>query len=374
MQRIRVMHLIDGLGSGGAERMVVNLVNSLPRSRFQPVLCTSRFDGQLSASVCQDVTRIRLNRRHRFDIAAILRLAKAMRQLNVRIIHAHSTSLFLAIAIRALNRRVRVVWHDHYGPPAGLRRKTWVYGPAARKADAVITVSETLVDWTHERLHVPKSRVRYIPNFVCPAEHRSGVPELPGEPGARIACVAGIRAEKDLISLVRAMELVVKRVPAAHLILIGPVHNAAYWQEVQAEIASRSLARNITWLGERNDIATLLSGCDIGVLSSRSEGFPVVLLEYGMARLATVSTDVGQCSEVIEGGKAGILVSSEDPTALSAGLISLLLSTERRRELGGRLAERVAHCYSAESVLGMVGNVYAQVLESPESQSGLAAE
>ena len=342
--------------------MVVNLVNTLPRTRFQPFLCTSRFEGQLSSGVRADVGRLCLQRRHRLDMAAILRFSRMLDEIGVDIVHAHSTSLFLALAARALNRRIRIVWHDHYGPPAGLQRNRWVYGLAARRTDAIIAVSEKLVDWMRYQLHVSEDRVRYIPNFVCrPARPASQV-SLPGERGSRIVCVAGIRNEKDVGGLIQAMEAIAARAPRAHLLLVGPIHDPVYWGSIQDQIARRNMGNRVTWLGERDDIPDILAGCDIGVLSSRSEGFPVVLLEYGLAGLAVVTTDVGQCSEVIDHGKAGILVPSENATALADALLSTLLSTETRQHLGAALARRVDETYAAETVLERVADIYMEVL------------
>lgn len=364
MKSVRVMHLIDGLGAGGAERAVVNLVNTLRGTSYQPVLCTSRFDGILSARLHPSVLWVRLNRQNRFDLGAIKRLAAALNELDVGIIHAHSTSLFLALAASRLGRRPAVIWHDHYGPPAGFQRSCAVYGPAARRAAAVLTVSEPLVGWTHQYLGVARSRVQYMPNFFCRSESAATPPELPGQPGSRIVCVAGVREEKDLLNLVRAMRAVVQRVPDCHLLLVGPVLDPTYWENVQREILALHLSSHISWLGARSDVDTILSGSDIGVLSSKSEGFPMTLLEYGLARLGVVSTDVGQCAEILDSGRAGLLVPPENPDLLSQSIVSLLLSDENRRSLGERLEFRVNQRYSPEAVIKFIEGIYAEVLQS----------
>jgi glycosyltransferase involved in cell wall biosynthesis len=223
-------------------------------------------------------------------------------------------------------------------------------------------VSESLSAWISNSLHVPESRVRYVPNFVCKAENGTAIANLPGHAGKRIVCVAGIRPEKDLINLIQAMRQVVDQVPDAHLLLVGPVISPVYFQKLQELVRSCRLENNITWLGERKDICSILSACDIGVLSSASEGFPVVLLEYGLARLGVVSTKVGQCGEVLDGGAAGLLIPPGDSPALSSALLSLLASEERRRSLGELLGCRVQCRYSAEVVLKLVENIYADAI------------
>ncbi len=113
--RIGVMHMVDALELGGAERMAVNLVNLLPRDQFQPYLCTTRKDGPLAKLISTDVVRLSLNRRNRFDPSAVSRLARFIRNHDIRIVHAHGSSLFLASIVSRFSN-VRVLWHDHYGP------------------------------------------------------------------------------------------------------------------------------------------------------------------------------------------------------------------------------------------------------------------
>jgi glycosyltransferase involved in cell wall biosynthesis len=106
---------------------------------------------------------------------------------------------------------------------------------------------------------------------------------LPGSRGSRIICLANFRPEKDHFTLVRAMALVVNKVPEAQLLLAGKTNDESYKQAVQREIADRRLESNISVLGERHDVAEILKACDVGVLSSASEGLPMSLLEYGAA-------------------------------------------------------------------------------------------
>jgi glycosyltransferase involved in cell wall biosynthesis len=150
---------------------------------------------------------------------------------------------------------------------------------------------------------------------------------------------------------------------------------------VKQEVARNSLGQNISILGQRRDISALLHVCDIGVLSSRTEGLPVSLLEYGMAGLPVVATQVGECEEVLDRGGAGLLVPPQSPRDLAEALLSLLDSRERRALLGERFLHRVQKLYSTKAIIERVCLVYTQVLESnrteatcgESSQDGLCA-
>ena len=147
---------------------------------------------------------------------------------------------------------------------------------------------------------------------------------MPGKPGRRIVCVANFRPQKDHPNLLNAMAMVKDSVPDAHLLLAGEAADDDYKAGLAARIAELGLEGNVTWLGARRDVPAILAQCDVGVLSSRSEGLPLALLEYGAAGLATVATAVGESAEVLGSGASGVLVPPGCPEALANAIIRLL--------------------------------------------------
>ena len=372
MSRVGVMHVTDTLDAGGSERVAVNLCNLLPRERYRTYLCTTRRDGALAGEVASDVGRLRLGRRWRFDAAALGRLAAFVREHDIEILHAHGSALFVSGLAAMLPPRPLLVWHDHFGLPLETRSALFDR-PLARRARGVIAVSEPLADWSRRRLKVPAERVRYVPNFVCEPPADLSTPELPGERGARVVCVANLRPQKDHLTLVRAMARVARGHASAHLLLVGASIDAGYRAQVEEEIARLGLARRVTLLGGRRDVPAILRACDIGVLSSVAEGLPLALIEYANAGLAAVATRVGQCAEVLDEGRAGVLVPAGEPGHLAEAILSLLGAQAERAALGGSLRERARRLYSAESIVRQVCEVYEQVLRA-RGGAGAAAK
>ncbi len=104
----------------------------------------------------------------------------------------------------------------------------------------------------------------------------------------------------------------------------------------------------------RPDVPAILKACDIGVLASMSEGLPVSLIEYGMASLAAAATDIGQCSEVLDSEKVGLLVPRNDSERLAAALLSFLQSPEKRARMGRAFRKRVDDVYSEGPAMGRI--------------------
>jgi glycosyltransferase involved in cell wall biosynthesis len=362
-QRLGVMHLVDTLEVGGAERVAVTLVNHLDQSRYVPHLCSTRREGPLAFAVDRSVRRLKLNRRWRFDVGPVLRLQRYIRRNQISVLHAHGSTMFLARLIGMFPPYPAVIWHTHYGRFAVENRKAPAYAAASRGIQGVIVVNRELEAWCQDMLQLPAHRVWYLPNPVAAWKPGKSV-ALPGNHGSRIVCLANIRPEKDHLSLVRSMAQVAAAVPAAHLLLVGSVRDPELFGAVQSEIKRLNLANNISYLGSRQDAAEILDACDIGVLSSASEGLPMALLEYGRAGLPVVATAVGECEEVLGRGSVGILVRPGSGEELASALITLLQNSHLRARLGACFRQHVADSFDATKIAQRLDGIYQAALDA----------
>jgi glycosyltransferase involved in cell wall biosynthesis len=358
MSRLGVMHLVDSLAMGGTERVAVNLVNALSGAGYAAHLCTTRKEGPLAPLVATHVPRLQLARRSTWDFAAITRLVQYIRTHEIRVLHAHASSILVANLASRWWPYPRVVWHDHYGVNAQAERSPWLYRLLTARVRHVLAVSQPLVQWARERLHFPAERVHYVPNFVCESEPHTLAAALPGESGRRIVCVANVRPVKDHLTLVRALAEVRAEHPSVHLLLVGGCDDENHVAAVRAEIERLNLSASISLLGPRTDVAAILAQCDLAVLSSAAEGLPLSLLEYGMAGLPVICTNVGQCADVLDQGHCGVLVPSQQPAALAQEINTLLAAKAERNRLATAFQTRVRNVYSAQAVLGQITELY----------------
>jgi glycosyltransferase involved in cell wall biosynthesis len=362
MSPIPVMSIVDTLEPGGAERVAVNIANLLPRDRFTSYLCATRRTGPLQMLVAPDVGLLQLERTRRFDINALRRLVAFIGDRRIRILHAHGTSLFIAAISSLFSPYPAVIWHDHFGRYAVEERSAPIYRMLSRRVAGVIAVNEPLANWSRDRLGVRADRVWYLPNLVYREKTGDRPPRLPGQPGSRIVCVANFRPQKDHLTLIAAMKEVLGSVPSAHLLLVGAATDSEYFDFIRAEISRQCLGPYVSILGERRDVPDVLEACDVGVLSSVSEGFPLTLIEYGAAGLPAVATRIGQCAEILDDGQAGILVPPKCAGDLAAALLLLLGSAAKRDTLARALRRRVRMKYSPGPIIRQICKIYESVL------------
>ena len=357
---MRVLQLIDSLETGGSERVAVNLANALSREINKSFLCATRKEGLLKESLLKDVGYLFLNKQKTIDFKAISSLNAFVKTNNINIIHAHSSSFFLAIIIKILNKKVKVVWHDHYGNSEFLEnRRFGVLKVFSKKFAHVFCVNKTLEAWAKEKLKI--KNVTYLPNFAT-VDTQKPVTELKGIWNKRVVCLANLRPQKDHLTLLKAFKKVIENHPEWTLHLVGKDFQDVYAEEVKQELIDLGLKNSVFILGSKPDVFHILRQCDIGVLSSKSEGLPIALLEYGLAKLPVIATKVGECVNVIHQKKNGLLVDASDSKLFADAMIFYIENETVRRELAIVFEKHIQQNFSEQSQLDTIVEIYNRII------------
>ncbi len=357
----RVLQLIDSLAAGGAERVSVNLANALSEVGIKSFLCATRKSGPLEQFIDSNVKKLILHKTSAIDLEAIYALVKFIWKNHINIIHAHSSSFFMAVLCKPFVE-VKIVWHDHNGiryEADQKQNKTIKY--FSYFFDAVISVNEKLAQWSKDNLHLSKDKINYIQNFAILSCQNSNL-KLPGNKENRIVSLSNLRWQKDHMTLLKAFKEIVKKYPNFHLLLVGQDNEDEYSDMIKSYMQEEKLEKNVHILGSRSDTADILLNSTIGVLSSESEGLPVALLEYGLAKLPVVSTDVGQCGDVLGQGAYGEVVAVKNSDALAESLLKLIEDEELRNSLALKFYDHVQNNYSKDVVINELIDIYKRVL------------
>lgn len=356
---MRILQLIDTLTAGGAERMAVNISNVLADNGHEVVLCASRCGGSLEHFIDKKVIYTTLNKKNGCDPRAFVRLLKLIRKHKIELIHAHSSSVFWAAASKLFHPKLKIIWHDHNGSRIKRINKNKLYIAISPLINGFIGVNNELFKWALKNLKVKSGNIIQLNNFpyLDPIKTKVNKNNI-----LQIVCVANLRPVKDQLTLIKAISEIRNLLPdlSFKLFLAGAYCFDDYFSQIKELIKKLDLLSIIEIVGPVDNVSELLGVSDIGVLSSISEGLPVSLLEYGLACLPVVVTNVGQCAEVVDFGNAGLVVSPSDPLALAAALLDLIQHPEKRALLGSRLKERVEKEYGAGKFL----SEYNKLIES----------
>jgi glycosyltransferase involved in cell wall biosynthesis len=163
--------------------------------------------------------------------------------------------------------------------------------------------------------------------------------------GVKIATVGSVNPEKGIDVLVRAAKFLQTRLQSAaktHFFIVGPIYDSQrdYGDRLQQAIEAENL--DVHFLGYRDDVPEILKASDIYVCSSNNEASPTAVWEAMAMGVPIVSTDVGDVSHFVEGGKpCGLVVPLGDPAEL-AGAVSSLIEDRRKRKQYSENAREVA--------------------------------
>ena len=334
--------------------MAVAYANSLSKRIEASFLCCTRTEGGLKGRLEPGVGYFYLGKKSTLDITAFLRLRSFIKEHNITVIHAHSSSFFLAVFLKFFLKQVKLVWHDHLGERVHWEKAPLILRWASYWFDGIISVNKPLAAWSGSKLHSKK--VCFIKNFLQESGTERTSVKLDGENTFRIICVANFRREKDHLTLLEAFRKVLLESADISLHLLGKDENDLYSKEIKKYIRDKNLSGKVFIYGLQANIPDFLKQADLGVLSSVNEGLPVALLEYGMAELAVVSTAVGNIPEVLEG--TGKLVPPENPEALGKALLFYIRNDIARREDSKKLYQKIKREYSEEAVLPEIIQFY----------------
>ncbi len=353
---MRVLQLIDSLSPGGAEKMAVTYANALVGQIEGSYLCCSRMEGMLKESLLPQVEYLFLSKKSILDLKAILKLRNFIKSRKISIVHAHSTSFFLAGLLKFTGLKFKLVWHDHYGESDLLKERNYrILKIFSRFFSGIISVNTKLKKWAEK--HLECRNIVEIKNFIPESTSgiKSGIKLQGNEDEFKIICVANFRPQKDHFNLLKAFESLSIDQPLS-LHLIGENPNTQYSNSVLKFIKDSPLKENIYYYGAQAEISSLLLQANLGILSSRSEGLPVALLEYGMAGLPVICTNVGKCSEVL--AQNGVLVEANNPKSLADGILFYIKNRKKMKLDAENFRINLVKNYSQDAVIKIIARFY----------------
>lgn len=188
-----------------------------------------------------------------------------------------------------------------------------------------------------------------------------------GKPSLRVGFVGRVVPIKDVVTLIKAVGLARAQIDI-DVQVVGPRdEDPSYARRCAALVESLDLGEIITFLGPRN-VAELYPTFDVVLLTSLSEGQPLVMLEAYAAGVPVIATDVGACRELVEGGEvdrglgpSGIVTRVANPPATAAALVALARDPTLRAAMGQAALARVNARYQLNQVVASYESLYASV-------------
>jgi glycosyltransferase involved in cell wall biosynthesis len=346
-RKTRVLYVNHTGLVSGAEKMLINILRGIDRSRYEPyVVCPAR--GELAAAVHAEGAEWfplpAINARFSLrpdrllqSVSPVLRSVAAMRAqirtLDPDIIHANSVRAGIAASMAAVGTGKPVIWHVHDTlprHPVSSAIRTFAFADRSARA---IAVSQSTANSFRGQLPFG-SRVRTIYNgtdlsrFPQKRPGKSAFRERIGVSSEEfLVCAVGqICARKGLLELIDALRRIRNEAPDVHVAIVGKVvfpHESVYLDAMRAAIAEAGLEDRVHFTGELADVSSALQAADLLVLNSLDEPFGLVLIEAMSSGTPVVATRVGGVPEIVTDEENGWLIDKGDTAALALRMLKL---------------------------------------------------
>jgi len=369
---IRICFVIDYIwGRGGSENQLVMLINHLDRNRFEPFLVLTKSTQEMSGEfVPQSCPVYYYTLKQIYSLAGLkkaLEFRRFLKENKIDLIQAYfPDSTFFASIVGKLSG-VPVVF--------GARRNIghWMRPWDRRKAkflnrffiDKIIANALACKQAVIEQENARPENVFVIPNGIETQRFDSiptWTPENANFP-LRIGAVENLKRIKGTDVLIDAAKIVHEKFPDVSFEIAGDGSDSKI-MFYNKQIADCGLTNHFKLLGPLADVPGFLRTLDIAVLPSRAEGLSNSLLEYMAAGRPAIATDVGGNSELIEHERNGLLVPSENPSALADAVCDLIEHPERAARFAAEARSNVTDQYDVTKVADLHCEIYEKVLSN----------
>ena len=377
---MRILHLIDSAGIYGAEVMLLSLARESIRLGHDVEIGTIVSPNDSSNPLAelasnQGLRAVPFLMRDGIYVRGVGEIVRHVKDEKIDVVHSHGYKANVLMAIFAdRSRHWATTCSLHGWTSCKLTDRRKVYEIIERRLisriDYVVAVNEAIAGRVERsalagRLEVIANGVSVHADSARPADHARE------RQGASLVLLAAGRLsrEKGFDLLIEAIGMLRERGVIARLEIAG---EGPERRNLEQQVGQLELGSLVKFLGYSRDMTALYENADCLVLSSRTEGLPMVVLEAMAHRLPVVATPVGDVPKVLMAGDLGFLADRSDARSIAMAIDRAASTSKRNRQhMADRAYERVRREYSVESSTRKYLSAYASAIARVQSKRTL---
>ena len=348
-KRIKILQVINSLGSGGAESLLKNIVLEAKKNNVFNLEIATLYSNAIFKEEIKNagIPVWSLGLTFKYNLMGVIKLIKLIKKRKYNIIHVHlfPADIFAAIASLFLPKNIKWLYSEHN--VYNRRRRFKIFkildNFTYSRYSKIICVSKQVESALFSWMPSIKGKTKVIPNAVP-------IPKLSKSSFFKaydILFIGRLTRAKGIDILLKAVKILKEKY--GKNLKIAIVGGGPLKENLNNLAVELGVNEEVRFLGVRKDIGRLMESSNIFILSSRWEGLPMVVLEAMSRGMSIVATKVGGIAEVIENGKEGILISPENPETLAQTIDDLLENEELQKKLRQAAYKKVKEKYSIET-------------------------
>ncbi len=368
MPKKKIIHIIQSLDNGGCENM---LLRTLPLLHgFEHKIITLKEPGELApAFTAHAIVVNNIHYRNFFDLPSIYRLRNMIQKENPSVI---LTYLFHADMIgrlalhSATSAPIVPFLRTTYNHPKYFiaRILEWLTKPLVRQ---YLANSDAVKDFYIKHIGVHPEKITVIPNGIDTDffDNIQPDPMLRKALGITpddfvIICVANLHPNKGHCYLLQAFEAVYKKHPETYLLIVG---DGVECDPLKNQMHGYASKNNISFLGRRTDVPELLKISNLFVLPTLFEGQSNALMEAMASGLPVITTDIPENQVLIKNNSNGILVSTQNSSALIGAIQYIMRNTGMNEQLSEEAERTIKDFFSLEKITVKWENILTETIK-----------
>ena len=337
---MRVTHIVESLGRGGLERMVIDLAEcQVSQGESCQIICLFTAGELFEEAINKNIKCVVCNKKNGLDLAAMFRIRKAINNHKPDVIHTHNAVANYYAYYATFGKKIRCIVNTRHGMgsnnPRSKREKN--YKKSVCNTDYVVAVCDEAKSKLIDDKIVPNNKCIVINNGIKVIEFSKIAQENinknnicnDSNRNITIGTIGRLNWAKDIFTLLDVFQLLKKKYDNIDLVIAGggdlKGQLIAYTNEI-------GVSKNVTFLGDTENVKPVLSMIDIFVSTSVSEGYSIALLEACASGIPIVATDVGGNAEIITNNINGYIVSAKDKISIADHIDKLINSKEIREK------------------------------------------
>ncbi|MCX6081388.1 MAG: glycosyltransferase [Chloroflexi bacterium] len=376
---MRILHIITSLDAGGAQWVLINILEQLKAKGVDQCLISMKPNGELAQQVIDlGISLHEISFSPGTFIEATSRVNEIIASFQPQVIQSwmyHGD--FLTIFLRNPDH-IPIIWGVHHSYEHFWRNRMKFFTKIIARINAacshiipnqIICCSHSAMK-SHARIGYAASKMIHIPNgiaaerFIPDPQARNILrQELGLAPQTRlVGYIARYHPQKDHALFFLSANLFLVKNKDVHFILVGE-QVIADNPEIKRWMTLSKTPENFHFLGKRTDLPMITAALDLATLTSSGEAFPLTIIEAMACEIPCVATDVGDVKLML--GASGTIVPPQNPKALSEGWHHTLnKSADERTALGKSLRERVIKDFTNQAMAEQYLQVYIQIISS----------
>jgi glycosyltransferase involved in cell wall biosynthesis len=354
---MRIAHVVDSMEVGGAETLVLQMCRLQREQGHDPSIYAVDILGALGERMREEGFAVQSNvGRHLSD--STRNFFRIFRKSQPSVVHLHNPTptIYAAMAARMAGAAsVISTRHSLVAPPRSLAVEL-KYAVAARFCDWIVGICDATTDNVKNIHTVPARKILRVYNGAVPLQRTPQV-DWPQKDGFTLVYVGRLQAVKNHPLLLNAFRIALTSMPGLRLWMVGDGSERKSLEKLAEELG---VAAHVAFWGQQLDVAPFFSAADAFIMSSKSEGLPISLLQAFSLGLPAIVTDVGGMAEVVRLAQAGIIVPPENPEEMASAILKLARNEEERK----RFSANAEAAFQSQFSLQIMADTYMDLYQN----------